>query len=110
MSGQLHVSATLPPGKSVQYPLDRRLVDPGAGVVDVEKRKFLTLQGLEIRPLGRLACRQSLYRLRYPAPNKRGVKRNSIKRGNTALENMRKFEYLGTIVTKRKYIAINFKK
>jgi hypothetical protein len=27
-------------------------VDPRAGLVDVEKRKFLTLKGLEIRPLG----------------------------------------------------------
>jgi hypothetical protein len=29
-------------------------------------RKFLTLQGLELRPLGRPARSQSLYRLRYP--------------------------------------------
>jgi hypothetical protein len=28
---------------------------------DVEKRKFLTLPGLELRPLGRLAPSQSLY-------------------------------------------------
>jgi hypothetical protein len=33
---------------------------------DVEKRKFLALPGLELRPLARLARRQSLYRLRYP--------------------------------------------
>jgi hypothetical protein len=32
----------------------------------MEKRKFLTLPGLEFRPLGRPARRQSLYRLRYP--------------------------------------------
>jgi hypothetical protein len=30
-------------------------VDPRAGL-DVEKRKFLTLPGLELRPLGRPAC------------------------------------------------------
>jgi hypothetical protein len=36
------------------------------GVDDVEKRKFLTLPGLELRPLGRPALSQSLYRLRYP--------------------------------------------
>jgi hypothetical protein len=36
-------------------------VDPRAGVDDVEDRKFLTLLGLELRPLGRPA------RLRYPA-------------------------------------------
>jgi hypothetical protein len=28
---------------------------PRAGLDDVEKRKFLTLQGLELRPLGSLA-------------------------------------------------------
>jgi hypothetical protein len=39
-------------------------VDPRAGPDDVEKRKFLTLPGLELRPLGRPACNQSLYRLR----------------------------------------------
>jgi hypothetical protein len=32
----------------------------------VKKRKFLTLPGLELRPLGRPARSQSLYRLRYP--------------------------------------------
>jgi hypothetical protein len=39
-------------------------VDPRAGVDDVEKRKFLILPGLKLRPLGRLARSQSLYRLR----------------------------------------------
>jgi hypothetical protein len=32
---------------------------------DVEKRKFLTLPGLGLRPLGRPVRSQSLYRLRY---------------------------------------------
>jgi hypothetical protein len=41
-------------------------VGPRAGLDDVEKRKFLTLPGLEIRPLGRTFGSQSLYRLRYP--------------------------------------------
>jgi hypothetical protein len=41
-------------------------VDPRAGLDDVEKRKFLTLPGLELRLLGRPARSQSLYRLRYP--------------------------------------------
>jgi hypothetical protein len=41
-------------------------VKPRAGLDDVEKRKFLTLPGLELRPLGRPARRQSLYRLRNP--------------------------------------------
>jgi hypothetical protein len=33
---------------------------------DVERRKFLTLPGLELQPLDRPAHSQSLYRLRYP--------------------------------------------
>jgi hypothetical protein len=41
-------------------------VDPRAGLDDVEKRKFLTLPGLELRPLRGPARSQSLYRLRYP--------------------------------------------
>jgi hypothetical protein len=41
-------------------------VDPRAGLDDVEKRKFSTLPGLELRPLCRPARSQSLYRLRYP--------------------------------------------
>jgi hypothetical protein len=42
------------------------LVDPRAGLNDLEKRKFLTLSGLELRPLTRKARSQSLYRLCYP--------------------------------------------
>jgi hypothetical protein len=41
-------------------------VDPRAGLDDVEKRKFLTLPGLELPRLGRAACSHSLYRLSYP--------------------------------------------
>jgi hypothetical protein len=37
-----------------------------AGQDDVEKRKFVTLPGLELQPLCRPARRQSLYCLRYP--------------------------------------------
>jgi hypothetical protein len=44
-------------------------VDPRTGLDDVEKRKFLTLLGLALRPLGRPAHSQSLYRLRYPGSN-----------------------------------------
>jgi hypothetical protein len=35
-------------------------VDSKAGLDDMEKRKFLTLPGLELRPLGRPARSQSL--------------------------------------------------
>jgi hypothetical protein len=41
-------------------------VGPRAGLDDVEKRKFLTLPGRELRPLGCSARSQSLYRLNYP--------------------------------------------
>jgi hypothetical protein len=39
---------------------------PKAGVDYMERRKFLNLPGLELRPLGRSARSQSLYQLRYP--------------------------------------------
>jgi hypothetical protein len=39
-------------------------VGPIASLDDLEKRKFLTLTELELRPLGRPDCSQSLYRLR----------------------------------------------
>jgi hypothetical protein len=48
-------------------------VDPGAGLDDLEKRKFLTLPGLELRPLGLPARRQSLYRLRYPGSDEKFI-------------------------------------
>jgi hypothetical protein len=41
-------------------------VGPRTCLDSVEKRKFLTLSVLELRPLGRLARSQSLYRLSYP--------------------------------------------
>jgi hypothetical protein len=41
-------------------------VDTRADLDDMEKRKFLTLLGLELRTLSRPARSQSLYRLRYP--------------------------------------------
>jgi hypothetical protein len=42
------------------------VVVPRAGLDDVEKITFLALPGLQLRPLGRPARSQSLYRLRYP--------------------------------------------
>jgi hypothetical protein len=41
-------------------------VGPRASLDSVEKRKFFILPGLELRPLGRPARSQSLYRLSYP--------------------------------------------
>jgi hypothetical protein len=43
----------------------RGWVGPGVGLEDVEKLKFFTLPGLELRPLSRQARSQSLYRLSY---------------------------------------------
>jgi hypothetical protein len=40
-------------------------VGPRVGLDDEEKRKFSPITGLELRPLGRPASSQSLYRLRY---------------------------------------------
>jgi hypothetical protein len=40
-------------------------VDPRDRLDDMEKIKFLTLPGLELRSLGRTARSQSSYRLRY---------------------------------------------
>jgi hypothetical protein len=42
------------------------------GLDDMEGRKFLTLPGLELRPLSRPAPSQSLYRLRYPGYSMNG--------------------------------------
>jgi hypothetical protein len=41
-------------------------VDPRADLDDVEDRKFLSLQGFELRLFGSPAHSQPLYRLRYP--------------------------------------------
>jgi hypothetical protein len=61
--------------KEPRYPFDRRL--GGAGLDDLESRKFLTLPGLELWPLGRPARSQSLYQLRYPgSSHDKGLKNN----------------------------------
>jgi hypothetical protein len=44
----------------------RGWVGPRTGLNDMEKRKFLPLPGLELRPIGRPAHSQSLYRLSCP--------------------------------------------
>jgi hypothetical protein len=53
-------------------------VDPRASLDDLEKRKFLTLLGLELRPLSHPAHSQSLHRLRHPASCKVCVQRKPI--------------------------------
>jgi hypothetical protein len=48
-------------------------VDPRAGLDDMGNRNVLPPPGLELRPLGRSARSQSLYRLRYPSPYNKTV-------------------------------------
>jgi hypothetical protein len=58
MSGQLHAPAALPPGERAQdIHWIEGWVDPRTGLGNLEKRKFLTLPGLELQPLGHLACK-----------------------------------------------------
>jgi hypothetical protein len=71
MSGQLHAPTALPLRKAIPVAIGLGgWVCPRAGVGHVEKRKFLTLSRLELRPLGRPARSQSLYSLRYPGSSK----------------------------------------
>jgi hypothetical protein len=61
------IPGRITPGeKASGTPLMGGWVDHRAGLEDVDKRKFLTLPGLEIRPLACPSRSQSLYRLRYP--------------------------------------------
>jgi hypothetical protein len=54
-------------------------VGPRTGLDDVEMRKFLTLPGLELRPLYHSALSQSLYRLRHPGSTDNiSVKSNKV--------------------------------
>jgi hypothetical protein len=48
------------------------------GLYDVEKGEIFTLPELELRPLGRQAGSQSLYRLRYPGSNTRENRRKIV--------------------------------
>jgi hypothetical protein len=68
VSVQFQAPAALPPGKIPGTHWIGGWVDPRAGLDEMEKRKFLALPGLELRPLGRPARSQSPYRLRYPGP------------------------------------------
>jgi hypothetical protein len=66
-NGQLHAPATSSSGK--EPPGTHWVggwVGPRVGVHDVEKRKFLTPPGLELRLLGSPARSQSLNQLSYP--------------------------------------------
>jgi hypothetical protein len=63
VNGQLHALVPLTPGGTHCV---GSWVDHRTFLDDIEKRKLLTLPGLELRLLGHPARSQSLYRLRYP--------------------------------------------
>jgi hypothetical protein len=65
MSGQFHHPTALPWERAPGTHWIGGWVGPRAGLDVVEKKKLLTLPGLELRPLGRPVRSQSLYRLRY---------------------------------------------
>jgi hypothetical protein len=65
-SAQFHALAALSQRKSYCTYWIAGWVGPSADRNDVEKEKFLSLQGLEPQPLGRDARSQSLYLLCYP--------------------------------------------
>jgi hypothetical protein len=55
VSGQLHARAALPRERAPGTHWIRGWVDLRADLEDLEKRKFFTLPGFELRPLGRPA-------------------------------------------------------
>jgi hypothetical protein len=66
MSGQLHAQAALQPAEEPPVPSGYEGGERRTGLDDVEKRKFLTLPVLKLRPLGSPYRSQSPYRLLYP--------------------------------------------
>jgi hypothetical protein len=71
VSGHFHPLAALHQEKEPPVPIVQE--DPRVGLDDMEKLNFLTLPGLELRPLGRPACTQSLYRLSYSGLDRFGA-------------------------------------
>jgi hypothetical protein len=59
MNGQLHAPAALLSEKEPRYLLARGWVDSRTGLDEVERRKFLTLPELDLRPLGHPVRNQS---------------------------------------------------
>jgi hypothetical protein len=53
MSGQLYAPATLSPGKKPPAPIEQEAGWAAEPVWTTWRRKFLTLPGLELRPLSR---------------------------------------------------------
>jgi hypothetical protein len=80
-------------------------VGPRTGLEDVEKRKFLTLSGLKLRPLRRPARSQSLYRLSYPGSHRPCIAtlkrvQRSLQRNEETMINVR-FQRGNVIIDKK---------
>jgi hypothetical protein len=97
VSGQLHAPTAL---TREEAPGTHRIggwVNPRVGLDDVEKGKFLILPGLELRPLGRPARSQSLYRLGYPGSNSDCIASNYWLTVNNKLESTWKVAVMPTL-------------
>jgi hypothetical protein len=69
VTGQLHATAALPPGKSPRYPLDRKLGGPQNRSGRRGEEKILEPTGTQNPP----ARSRSLYGLRYPVSQSTAV-------------------------------------
>jgi hypothetical protein len=76
MSGQLHAPAALTPGKEPPVRIGEEAGWASEPVWTTGEEKFLTPPGLELRPLGRPARSQSLYRLRSPGSQYQAMNSN----------------------------------
>jgi hypothetical protein len=78
-------------------------VNPRAGLDDVEKRKVLTLPGLELRPLGRPARSQSHFTFAFRDFVSRSVNEEDCK--NTATNGARANTWCNTSTPSRSLIT-----
>jgi hypothetical protein len=69
----------------------------GTGLDDLERRKILSLIGLELLPLSNPACSKSLYRMRYPSSPHDWIKKqtHNTQVANTFFVHVAKPKYLG---------------
>jgi hypothetical protein len=81
-------------------------VGPRAGLDDVEKRKLLTLLGLEFRPHGCPVRSQSVYRLCYPESAKIAVYSEERTKHTLCGQNVQ-FLVLKQAILCNNYYAIN---
>jgi ribosomal protein S16 len=106
VGGQLHAPDYLPPGKEPRYQFDRRLGGPQGRSAQRGEEENLDPTELKLRPLGRPARSQSLYRLRYPGSprHQKAGQNHNIKTADRSIENVGNFEYLGTTGTSQNLV------